>query len=106
MRSKPLSEEETSKLAREIPNWEIGKDEIKRTFNLGNFKAAIGFVNHVAEIAERENHHPEIEISYSKVEIELKTHSVGGLSINDFILAAKIDRLVGLEEDTGEKQDS
>ncbi|MBX4191804.1 MAG: 4a-hydroxytetrahydrobiopterin dehydratase, partial [Candidatus Doudnabacteria bacterium] len=52
-----------------------------------------GFANQVALIAQAEDHHPEMEISYSKVEIELWTHAAGGLTENDFILAAKIDHL-------------
>jgi len=51
------------------------------------------FVNKVADLAEEEGHHPDIHISYSRVTIDLTTHAVGGLSENDFILAAKIDRL-------------
>jgi 4a-hydroxytetrahydrobiopterin dehydratase len=51
------------------------------------------FVNTVADIAEEQGHHPDIEISYNKVEIELTTHAIGGLSVNDFILASKIEIL-------------
>ncbi|HPC96403.1 MAG TPA: 4a-hydroxytetrahydrobiopterin dehydratase [Sedimentisphaerales bacterium] len=54
---------------------------------------ALAFVNRVGELAERENHHPDIDLSYGKVRIDLWTHKIGGLHENDFILAAKIDRL-------------
>lgn len=75
--------------------WEVLKlHSIKRKFRFEDFKEAMNFVNKVAEIAENEGHHPDIYIFYSIVEIELYTHAVKGLSENDFIMAAKIDRLV------------
>ena len=74
--------------------WEVenGK-KIKYKFEFPGFKEAIEFVNRVANLAEKENHHPNIRIYYNKVVIELTTHSIGGLSENDFILAAKIEQL-------------
>ena len=66
---------------------------IKRDFDFPDFKAGIAFANKVAALAEEENHHPDLHIYYSHVEIELSTHAIGGLSENDFILAAKIDDL-------------
>jgi 4a-hydroxytetrahydrobiopterin dehydratase len=75
--------------------WKVEDEGIKleKEFKFKNFVQAMGFANQVALIAQAEDHHPEIEISYSKVEIELWTHAVGGLTENDFILAAKIDQL-------------
>lgn len=67
---------------------------IKREFKFKNFKESIEFVNKVAEIAEREGHHPDIHIFYNRVTIELWTHAIGGLFDNDFILAAKIEELI------------
>ena len=64
---------------------------IRKTYPFKNFTGGIKFVNKVAEIAEQENHHPDICIHYDNVEVELSTHAIGGLSENDFILAAKID---------------
>ena len=58
-----------------------------------DFKEAMLFANKVAEIAEEENHHPELNIAWGSVSIELATHAIGGLSENDFILAAKIDQI-------------
>ena len=74
--------------------WEVedGK-KIKRRFRFKDFKEALAFVNKVGEIAETEVHHPDITINYNKVTIELMTHSIGGLSENDFILAAKIEKM-------------
>ena len=71
--------------------WEvIDNKKISRNFTFKNFKQAIAFVNKVADIAESESHHPDIHISYNRVTLILWTHAIGGLSINDFILAAKL----------------
>jgi 4a-hydroxytetrahydrobiopterin dehydratase len=71
-----------------------GRKKIEQKFKFKYFKEAMVFVNKIAELAESEGHHPDIEISYNKVEIELTTHAIGGLSTNDFILASKIELLV------------
>lgn len=73
-------------------SWEVvdGK-KIRYRFQFKDFKEAMEFVNNVASIAEQEQHHPDIKIVYNKVTIELWTHAIGGLSENDFILAAKIE---------------
>lgn len=76
--------------------WEvIGGKQIKHTFALNNFTEALAFVNKVGEIAEDDGHHPDIELhDYKKVTIRLMTHAIGGLSENDFIVAAKIEQLL------------
>ncbi|MBI3589270.1 MAG: 4a-hydroxytetrahydrobiopterin dehydratase [Candidatus Liptonbacteria bacterium] len=90
----PLTREEAKKLLAQVSNkWQLDQKKIWADFKFKNFKEAMIFINKIAEIAEAEGHHPDIFISYSKVKIELWTHAVGGLSINDFILAAKIDQL-------------
>lgn len=68
-------------------------NKISKEFKFKDFIGAINFVDNVAGIAEEEGHHPDIYIFYNKVLIELSTHSIGGLSENDFILAAKIDNI-------------
>jgi 4a-hydroxytetrahydrobiopterin dehydratase len=89
-----MPREEAQKLMAELhADWRLEDNEIERKFKFKDFKEAIAFVNKVAEIAESEGHHPEIEINYNRVKIELTTHAVKGLSENDFILAAKIDKL-------------
>jgi len=91
----PLTGEEACMLAAETPGWDIGKKSMEREFVFGNFGEAISFVNKVAEIAESEDHHPDILLhSYKKVKIDLTTHKIDGLSKNDFILAAKINGLM------------
>lgn len=92
----PLSDIDEDRYIKEIPSWTLlreGTHKIRREFKFKNFKEAMGFVNKVAEIAEEERHHPDIYISYNRVRIEFFTHAVQGLSENDFIMAAKIDRL-------------
>jgi len=74
--------------------WEVVENsKIKKKFKFADFKEAIQFVNKVAEVAEQEQHHPDIHIFYSKVTIELWTHAIGGLSENDFVMAAKIEAI-------------
>jgi 4a-hydroxytetrahydrobiopterin dehydratase len=74
--------------------WNIEENQkLKKEFQFENFKRAIAFVQEIALIAEKENHHPDIYIQYTKVEIELSTHDIDGLSENDFIMAAKIESL-------------
>ena len=74
--------------------WKVVDDKkLRRNFKFKDFVQTMGFVNQVALIAQAEDHHPDMHISYSKVAIELWTHAVNGLSENDFILAAKIDEL-------------
>lgn len=91
----PLDGDQLRAYAKELKTpWEIvGGKMLRREFEFGNFQEAMVFVNKVSDIAEREGHHPDIFISYDKVRIELTTHSIGELSENDFIIAAKIEAL-------------
>lgn len=74
--------------------WEVIESrKISRLFKFKNFMQALDFVNKIAQIAEEEQHHPDIRINYNKVRIDLSTHAIKGLSMNDFIMAAKIDAL-------------
>ena len=91
-----LSEEKENELMRQTKEWIFIKDgthKIRRQFKFGDFKEAMNFVNKVAEIANTEDHHPDIYIFYNKVQLDLFTHAVGGLSKNDFIMASKINML-------------
>jgi 4a-hydroxytetrahydrobiopterin dehydratase len=90
----PLTAAEAQKLARETPEWSVLEKAIERQFQFKDFREAVAFVNRVADAAEEQGHHPDISIYYSKVRLTLSTHKTGGLTENDFILAAKIDRLV------------
>ena len=74
--------------------WDVMDEKmLRRVFTFPDFKSAMDFVNQVAVIAEDEGHHPDLHVSWGKVVIELYTHAIGGLSENDFIVAAKIDAI-------------
>lgn len=74
--------------------WKVEDEKkIEKKFKFKDFKEAMSFVNKVADLAEEQGHHPDIEISYNKVKIELTTHAIGGLSTNDFVMAAKIETI-------------
>jgi 4a-hydroxytetrahydrobiopterin dehydratase len=89
----PLSQKEAEEFAREVPLWTPGTGAIEREFHFRAFREAMVFVNQVAALANEQDHHPDMFISYSKVRLTLSTHKINGLSLNDFIVAAKIDRL-------------
>lgn len=88
-----LAAGEIEKMIRGLPDWTLREGAIEREFHFGNFRSAIEFVNKVADLAEEEEHHPDIFIFYNKVRLVLSTHKVGGLSGKDFVLAEKIERL-------------
>ena len=97
----PLSEPEARRMLAGTPGWGLAEKatRLERHFEFRDFVEAMKFVNRVADIAEQEGHHPDIAIHWNKVELVLWTHKIGGLHENDFILAAKVDRL--LEEGAG-----
>ena len=80
----------------ELAGWAINGERLSREFRFTDFKDAMLFVNRVASLAERENHHPDLDIRYNRVTVAYRTHDVGGLSRNDFICAAKIEALIKL----------
>lgn len=88
-----LSEEEARRLLNELGHgWQLDKVKIWKDYKFADFKQTMKFVNAIASIAEAEGHHPDIAISYNKIHIEIWTHALSGLSENDFILAAKIEK--------------
>lgn len=91
-------EDEMLKLIQHDNNdWILIKDgthKITKQFKFEGFKKAMEFVNKVAQLAESEGHHPDIKIVYSRVQLDLFTHAVGGLSENDFIMASKINKFL------------
>ena len=88
-----IKQGELKERMKKIPEWELEKKHIERTFEFDDFADAIDFVNAVAEVAEEEEHHPDIDIRYNKVHLVLSTHSKGGLTELDFNLAERIDTL-------------
>ncbi len=90
----PLAEDAIKILLKEVPVWSLREGRLFRSFKFRNFKEAVAIVNSLANIAEEEGHHPDICIHYNRVEVELWTHAIKGLSENDFIIAAKADKQV------------
>ncbi len=87
-----LTETEIQQRLAGLAGWERHGDAIRRTFGFPGFREALAFVNRVGALAEAADHHPDIDIRYSKVTLALSTHDVGGLSARDFELAAQIGR--------------
>lgn len=93
----PLESDEVEELLTEVKGWELldsSPPKIEKQFKFGDFNESMEFVNKLAELAEEEGHHPDIEISYNVVNLQLYTHAIDGLHENDFILAAKVDDLI------------
>jgi len=89
-----LSSDEVGKLCHELPAWRVVDGKvIERTYELLDFKSALAFVNRVGELAERANHHPNIDFTWGKATLRLSTHDVGGLTKADFIVAAQIEAM-------------
>ena len=93
---KPLSNQDIENYFTNLPGWQLSEDKkvISRKFEFKGFYKTIGFVNAVAWIANQENHHPTMEISYNYCLVKLTTHALKGLTPNDFICAAKINSLL------------
>jgi 4a-hydroxytetrahydrobiopterin dehydratase len=85
-----LTETEIQQRLKRLPGWERRGQEIRRTWAFADFKAAMAFVNRVAGLADAADHHPDIDIRYSKVTLVLSTHDAGGLTARDFALAEAI----------------
>lgn len=92
----PLTREGAETWRKQTPEWTLSPDarRIERAFKFKNFREALAFVNKVGEIAEAEQHHPDVTFGWGYAAIVLQTHKIKGLHENDFIVAAKIDRIV------------
>ena len=96
----PLSREEAGRYMDAVAGWKLAEGEpakLMRSLKFKDFARAMAFVNSVAQLAESEGHHPDICISWNRVRLDLVTHTIGGLSMNDFIMAAKINELTTAE---------
>jgi 4a-hydroxytetrahydrobiopterin dehydratase len=92
----PLVRSAVKRLLEAVPDWRLvsGGKAIRREWRVKNFMTAIDFFKRIAKIAEAEDHHPDLHLAgYRNVAVEISTHAIDGLSVNDFILAAKIDKL-------------
>lgn len=98
----PLKGKALEELSEELgEGWKVmEEDHLEKEYEFNDFREALVFTNAVGTIAEREDHHPDIELGWGRVRLNLKTHEIDGLSENDFILAAKADRAFQ-EMDTG-----
>ena len=91
----PLKGEELAALAAQVPGWQVVEEHhITKTFKFRDFKTALDFVNHAGAVAEEEGHHPDLTLAWGRVEVKTWTHKINGLTESDFILAAKLDRLL------------
>jgi len=91
----PLAGPELEALARQVPDWKVvDGHHLTRNFPFKNFLQALAFVNKVGALAEEQGHHPDILLAWGKAEITTWTHKINGLTESDFILAAKMDKLV------------
>ena len=90
---RPFAKKKIEKYLNNVGAWELKKGHLWRTFTFVEFLPAMDFVNKVAKLAEQEGHHPDFHIHYNIIELEVWTHAINGLSENDFILAAKINKL-------------
>lgn len=93
-KTEPLTKEEYKPYLEKVNEWKVkNKKKITKDFEFENFEEALEFVNQVGEIAEEENHHPDILLhDWNQIKITIMTHAINGLSENDFIIASKIDQ--------------
>ena len=92
----PLDDRRVTELLRQVPGWERVGSEIVKAFKFKNYYETMAFVNAAAWVSHREDHHPDLEVGYNACRVRYSTHSVGGLSENDFICAAKLESLFRL----------
>src|SRR5438552_12422392 len=89
-----LTPDQYEPLLKELDNWDvIDGGKLRKSYRFDNFAQSMSLANKIAEIAEQQNHHPDLLVRWGELQIELWTHAIGGLTESDFILAAKIDRL-------------
>ena len=92
----PLKEQEIRNLLKQVPGWEHANGRIAKSYSFKNYYQTMAFVNAAAWISHREDHHPDIAVGYNQCRVEYWTHAIKGLSENDFICAAKLDKLFDL----------
>jgi 4a-hydroxytetrahydrobiopterin dehydratase len=92
--SAPLGRSEIDALLAEVPGWGYDGRVISKSYAFEDYYETMAFVNALAWIAHREDHHPDLAVGHNRCRVELSTHSIGGISRNDFICAARIERLL------------
>jgi 4a-hydroxytetrahydrobiopterin dehydratase len=93
---KPFTSDEAKKLLKDLKGWSIENGKLAKVFPFQNYYETMAFVNALAWVSHREDHHPDLGVHYNKCRVEYSTHAIGGLSENDFICAAKADALLEL----------
>lgn len=89
-----LAGDELAALAGQVPGWEVVEGHhLRRRYSFRNFRDALHFVNRVGEVAEEQGHHPDLTFGWGYAEVSVWTHTIDGLSENDFVLAARVDAL-------------
>lgn len=90
----PMRGDQLKNFSQQVPDWKVvDEHHLARTFLFPDFRQALDLVNRIGEVAEQEGHHPDLCLSWGKVDAQIYTHKINGLSESDFVLAAKIDRL-------------
>jgi len=92
----PLTDAEARSLLKQLDGWALANGRIAKTYSFKNYYQTMAFVNATAWISHREDHHPDLAVGYNQCRVEYWTHAIGGLSENDFICAAKLDKLFDL----------
>ena len=92
----PLTVDAATALLRQLDGWHLLEKQINKTYSFKNYYQTMAFVNAVAWVSHREDHHPDMTVGYNSCDITYTTHAIGGLSENDFICAAKIDQLFSI----------
>ena len=87
----PLARAQIDALLKEVPGWTYDGKVIAKSWSFKNYYETLAFVNAVAWVVHREDHHPDMSVGYNRCRVEFSTHSIGGISENDFICAAKIE---------------
>ena len=91
---KPYSATEAKELLKDLKGWKLENNRLTKTYAFENYFQTMAFVNALAWVSHREDHHPDLGVHYNKCKVKYWTHAIGGLSENDFICAARLDALV------------
>lgn len=92
-RAAPMAADELARQLARVPAWSVEEGMLERRFEFADFHATMAFVNAVAWIAHRQDHHPDLLVGYGQCTVRWRTHSAGGITLNDFICAARVDAL-------------
>ena len=88
-----LSQDEITKRLHDLRGWDIREGKLTKAYTLPDFVGAVAFVDRIAPVAESQGHHPDLQVSWGRVVVQLTTHDAGGLTAKDFKLASSIDKL-------------